>query len=94
MEFNTKAQKKRFATAYKRSVDRTYKYRKKGKEIWETLTPEEKKIRSKTLKKLEREEKSITPTIPKDADYKRIQYMRYADYTEVETMPKLFIKPN
>ncbi len=79
MEFNTKAQKKRFAIAYKRSVDRTYKYRKKGKEIWETLTPEEKKIRSKTLKKLEREEKSITPTIPKDADYKRIQYMRYAD---------------
>lgn len=79
MEFNTKAQKKRVATAYKRSVDRTYKYRKKGKEIWETLTPEDRKIRSKMLKKLEREEKSITPTIPKDADYKRIQYMRYAD---------------
>lgn len=79
MEFNTKAQKKRFATAYRRSVDRTYKYRKKGKEIWETLTPEERKIRSRTLKKLEREEKSITPTIPKDADYKRIQYTRYAD---------------
>ena len=79
MEFNTKAQKKRFATAYRRSVDRTYKYRKKGKEIWETLTPEERKIRSRTLKKLEREETSITPTIPKDADYKRIQYTRYAD---------------
>ncbi|MEZ3492038.1 MAG: group II intron reverse transcriptase/maturase [Lachnospiraceae bacterium] len=79
MEFNTKAQKKRFATVYRRSVDRTYKYRKKGKEIWETLTPEERKIRSRTLKKLEREEKSITPTIPKDADYKRIQYTRYAD---------------
>lgn len=79
MEFNTEAQKKRFATAYRRSVDRTYKYRKKGKEIWETLTPEERKIRSRTLKKLEREEKSITPTIPKDADYKRIQYTRYAD---------------
>ena len=79
MEFNTKAQKKRFATAYRRSVDRTYKYRKKGKEIWETLTPEERKIRSRTLKKLEREEKSITPTIPKDADYKHIQYTRYAD---------------
>lgn len=79
MEFNTKAQKKRFATAYRRSVDRTYKYRKKGKEIWETLTPEERKIRSRTLKKLEREEKSIAPTIPKDADYKRIQYTRYAD---------------
>ena len=79
MEFNTKAQRKRSATAYRRSVDRTYKYRKKGKEIWETLTPEERKIRSRTLKKREREEKSITPTIPKDADYKRIQYTRYAD---------------
>ena len=78
-EFNTKAQKKRFSAAYKSSVSRTYRYRKAGREIWNELSPEERKVRSKTLKKLEMEEKSITPTIPKDADYKRIQYTRYAD---------------
>lgn len=78
-EFNTKAQRKRFSAAYKSSVSRTYRYRKAGREIWDELSPEERKVRSKTLKKLEMEEKSITPTIPKDADYKRIQYTRYAD---------------
>lgn len=78
-EFNTKAQKKRFSAAYKSSVSRTYRYRKEGKEIWDELSPEDRKVRSKTLKKLEREEKCITPTIPKDTDYKRIQYTRYAD---------------
>ena len=78
-EFNTKAQRKRFSAAYKSSVSRTYRYRKAGREIWDGLSPEERKVRSKTLKKLEMEEKSITPTIPKDADYKRIQYTRYAD---------------
>lgn len=78
-EFNTMAQKKRPSAAYRTKVDRTYRYRAKGKKIWEGLTPEEKKARCRTLKQLEREERQLTPTVVKDADYKRIQYTRYAD---------------
>lgn len=78
-EYNTKAKKKRFATAYKSSVGKAYRYRAKGKEIWNSITPEERKIRCKTLKELERIEKTTTPTVVKDADYKRMQYTRYAD---------------
>ncbi|MBQ3299116.1 MAG: group II intron reverse transcriptase/maturase, partial [Ruminococcus sp.] len=77
--FNTAAQRKRMSPAYKTSVNRAYKYRREGKRIWEQLSPEERKIRSKQLKELERAEKSLTPTVPLDSDYKRIQYTRYAD---------------
>ena len=55
------------------------RYRKEGKRLWEQLSPEERKVRSKRLKELERAEKSMTPTIPQDTNYKRIQYTRYAD---------------
>lgn len=79
VNFNTKARKKRFSTAYRTSVDRVYRYRREGKKIWEDLTVEERTARSKYLKKLEREERSITPTVPLDTEYKRIQYTRYAD---------------
>ena len=79
INYNTTAQRKRLSTAYRTSVNRTYRYRCEGKQIWEKLTPEERKSRSKKLKKLERVEKSITPTVPKDEQYKRIQYTRYAD---------------
>lgn len=78
-EFNTTARKKRPSAAYRTKVDRAYRYRAKGKKIWEGLTPEEKKARCRTLKQLEREERQLTPTVVKDADYKRIQYTRYAD---------------
>lgn len=77
--FNTAAQRKRMSPAYKTSVNRAYEYRREGKRIWEQLSPEERKIRSKQLKELERAEKSLTPTVPLDSDYKRIQYTRYAD---------------
>ena len=79
INYNTTAQRKRLSTAYRTSVNRTYRYRCEGKQIWEKLTPEERKSRSKKLKELERAEKSITPTVPKDEQYKRIQYTRYAD---------------
>ena len=79
INYNTTAQRKRLSTAYRTSVNRTYRYRYEGKQIWEKLTPEERKSRSKKLKELERVEKSITPTVPKDEQYKRIQYTRYAD---------------
>lgn len=78
-DFNTEATRKRFSPAYKTMVNRAYEYRKVGKRLWEKLSPEERKIRSKRLKELERSEKSMTPTVPLDANYKRIQYTRYAD---------------
>lgn len=77
--FNTKAQKKRISPAYKAKTYQAYMYRREGKRIWEQLSPHEKKVRSKKLKELERAEKSMTPTIPMDTDFKRIQYTRYAD---------------
>ncbi len=79
IDFNTKAPRKRLSPAYKTSVNRAYEYRKKGKQLWEQLSPEERKIRSRRLRELERAEKSMTPTVPLDANYKRIQYTRYAD---------------
>ena len=79
INYNTTAQRKRLSPAYKTSVSRTYRYRCEGKQIWDKLTPEERKSRSKKLKELKRAEKNITPTVPKDEQYKRIQYTRYAD---------------
>ncbi len=79
IDFNTKAPRKRLSPAYKTSVTRAYEYRKEGKQLWEQLSPEERKIRSRRLRELERAEKSMTPTVPLDANYKRIQYTRYAD---------------
>ena len=60
-------------------IDRTYRYRCEGNKIWDSLTPEEKKKRAKHLKKLQAAEQAMTPTVPKDTSYKRIQYVRYAD---------------
>ena len=78
-ELNTKAPRKRLSPAYKTSVNRAYEYRREGKKLWDQLMPEEKKDRSRRLKEMERAEKSMTPTIPLDTNYKRIQYTRYAD---------------
>ena len=77
--FNTESKKKRFSAAYKSSVSRTYRYRKTGREIWNDLTEDEKKVRIQRLKELERVEKSQTPYIYNDVNYKRVQYTRYAD---------------
>ena len=77
--FKTEAKKKRLSTAYRTSIDRAYRYRKKGKEIWHTLSENEKKARNKKLKELERAEKVLTPYVYNDENYKRMQYTRYAD---------------
>ena len=61
INYNTTAQRKRLSTAYRTSVNRTYRYRCEGKQIWEKLTPEERKSRSKKLKELERVEKKHYP---------------------------------
>ena len=77
--FNTESKRKHFSTAYRTSVDRAYRYRKAGKEIWNDLTDEEKKVRIQKLKELERIEKSLTSYVYNDKNYKRVQYTRYAD---------------
>lgn len=77
--FNTESKRKYFSTAYRTSVDRAYRYRKAGKEIWNDLTDEEKKVRIQKLKELERIEKSLTSYVYNDKNYKRVQYTRYAD---------------
>ena len=77
--FNTESKRKYFSTAYRTSVDRAYRYRKAGKEIWNDLTDEEKKVRIQKLKELERIEKSLTSYVYNDENYKRVQYTRYAD---------------
>ena len=77
--FNTESKRKHFSTAYRTSVDRAYRYRKAGKEIWNDLTDEEKKVRIQKLKELERIEKSLTSYVYNDENYKRVQYTRYAD---------------
>lgn len=71
--FNTQTSRKRLATAYRTCIDRTYRYRCEGNKIWDSLTPEEKKKRAKHLKKLQAAEQAMTPTVPKDTSYKRIQ---------------------
>lgn len=78
-EFNTEARKKRMAPGYKTSVNRSYEYRREGKRLWNQLSTDERKARCKRLRELERKEKSMTTTVPQDANYKRIQYVRYAD---------------
>ena len=77
--FNTEAKRKHFSSVYKSSVSRTYRYRKQGRELWNSLSDEDKKIRSRKLKELEMIEKSITPYVYNDSNYKRVQYTRYAD---------------
>lgn len=78
-EFNTKAKKKKLSTAYRTKIDRVYRYKSKGKKLWDNLSREEKKIRIKKLKQLKREVYKTTPTVVKDEEFKRIQYTRYAD---------------
>ena len=79
VNFNTEAKKKRRTAAYRASEGKAYRYRKKGREIWNTLTDEEKKVRCRKLKELEKAEKSQTPYMYNDEKYKRVQYTRYAD---------------
>lgn len=69
--FNTEAKRKHFSSAYRSSVSRTYRYRKQGKELWDSLSVEDKKIRIRKLKELEMIEKSITPYVYNDSNYKR-----------------------
>ena len=74
-----KGKKKKLNPKYKSLSNRMSEYKCEGKAIWQELSTEERKERSKKVKEKQKMQKSMTPTIPKDDSYKRIQYTRYAD---------------
>lgn len=71
--------KKKINPEYNKALKRASYYRRKGKEKWFDLTPEERIERTKKLKALEALQRERTPALPMDEAYKRIQYVRYAD---------------
>jgi len=71
--------KRQRSTQYRTAIDRAYRFRKKGKELWENLSCEERKERTKKLRQLESEIYKLPAAIPHDDKYKTIQYVRYAD---------------
>lgn len=71
--------KKKINPEYNKALKRASYYRRKGKEKWFDLTPEERIERTKKLKELEALQRERTPALPMDEAYKRIQYVRYAD---------------
>ena len=74
-----KGREKKMNPKYKSITNRLSEYRCEGKAVWQELSREERKERSKVLKEKLKIQKSMTPTVPIDANYKRIQYTRYAD---------------
>ena len=74
-----KGRKKKMNPKYKSITNRLSEYRCEGKAVWQELSREERKERSKVLKEKLKIQKSMTPTVPIDTSYKRIQYTRYAD---------------
>lgn len=71
--------KKQLNPEYSKVVKKASYYRCMGRKKWMDLTQEERKEWSKNVKKLEKMEKQLTPSVPLDNSYKRIQYTRYAD---------------
>lgn len=70
---------RKFTHEYHLARHRAYRYRDAGKDIWDTLSQEERKARTKELRALQRAQRAITPRQPQDSSYKSIQYVRYAD---------------
>ena len=58
---------------------RHQKYNEALREIWHTLSDEEKKTSLKELKRLRKDFLSVPSKEPMDSGYKRMQYTRYAD---------------
>ena len=74
-----KGKNKRINPRYKTLSNLMSIYRRKGDRIWDQLTPEERKVRTKILNEKKKRQLSMTPLVPQDSGYKRIQYVRYAD---------------
>lgn len=71
--------KKKLNPEYKKQFKRASYFRCKGKEIWNNISEIERKSRTRKLRELERTERQMTASLTHDNQYKRIQYVRYAD---------------
>lgn len=71
--------KKQLNPEYNKVIKKASYYRCMGRKKWMDLTQEERKEWSKNVKTLEKMGKQLTPSVPLDKSYKRIQYTRYAD---------------
>ena len=74
-----RGKKKQMNPEYNKALKRAAYYRKTGREKWPDLSADERKERSRRLKELETRERQITPALPLDEKFKKIQYVRYAD---------------
>ena len=75
----SRGQKRLINPEYNKSLKRAAYYRRMGKQMWEDLSPEQRKDRNRTLKTLEAKQRMLSPSLPLDDSYKRVQYVRYAD---------------
>jgi len=64
---------------YNKAAKRASYYRRMGRQKWEELTTEERKVRCQNLKELEKVGRQITPTVSIDNSFKKVRYVRYAD---------------
>lgn len=71
--------KKAVNKEYKRREYLVYRHRKKLKEIWCDLNEEQKRAGLKTYKSLKQNLLAVNFADPMDVNYKRMQYVRYAD---------------
>ena len=71
--------KRKLRTEYKTALNRTHRYKKQGSEIWNELSPSQKKERASKLKQLQAESRKMTAKEPHDETFKSVQYVRYAD---------------
>ena len=64
---------------YRKSSKKTAYFKKKGKEIWDGISKDEREQRAKELKRLQSLTRSMPHQMAINANYKSIQYVRYAD---------------
>ena len=71
--------KRQRSREYRSAIDRAYIYKKRGVELWDGLSTEERKERAKELKRLQAEIRKLPAAIPHDEAFKSVVYTRYAD---------------
>ncbi len=75
----SRGQKRQVNPEYNKALKKAAYYRRMGKQKWEDLSPEQRKELNRTLKRLEAKQRTLSPSLPLDESYKRVQYTRYAD---------------
>ncbi len=74
-----KSSKRQRSREYRNAINRAYIYKKKGVELWDTLTAEQRKERAKELKARQTAIRKLPAAIPHDDTFKSVVYTRYAD---------------